>query len=85
MMQELEKKLSEAVASRDAGRIMQVLGSIAQKKGGMLELAETTGLSRGNLYRTFWDQANPKLEALLAILEALDLELKIEVKQARRV
>lgn len=81
MMQDMENRLHEAVASRDHKKIMQALGSIAQVKMGMAELADATGLPKASLYRNFRDQSNPKLESLLAILEALDLDMMIKPKQ----
>lgn len=77
MTQDLENRLAKAVASREIGQIMQVLGSVAQTQMGMTELADVTGLSRGNIYKLFRPHSNPTFKTLLTILEVLDLEMEI--------
>lgn len=81
MTQDIESRLSKAVASGDAGQIMMVLGSIAQVEMGMAELAESAGLSRANIYKIFRAHSNPRFKTLLTILDALDLEMEIRPRR----
>ncbi len=44
----------------------------------MTDMQEKTGIKRQALYRAFSESGNPTLETLLKMLDALDLQLKIE-------
>jgi probable addiction module antidote protein len=48
----------------------------------MSQLANDTGLSREQLYRSFSEHGNPTLKTVLAVLDALDIDL---TAQARNV
>ncbi|WP_332888214.1 addiction module antidote protein [Trinickia dabaoshanensis] len=54
------------------------LGVVARAKG-MAQIAGQTGLSREQLYRSFSDQGNPTLKTMLAVLQALGLDLTTRV------
>jgi probable addiction module antidote protein len=41
----------------------------------MKQIAEQTGLSREQLYRSFSEQGNPTLKTMLAVMKALGIEL----------
>lgn len=45
----------------------------------MAQIAGQTGLSREQLYRSFSDQGNPTLKTMLAVLQALGLDLTTRV------
>jgi len=61
--------------------IAKAIGDIARSKG-MTEIARKTGLGRQALYNAFSDKGNPTLETLLAVLDALGLELTVQPKKA---
>jgi len=42
---------------------------------GMAQIAEETGLSREQLYRSFSERGNPTLKTTLAIMKALGVQL----------
>lgn len=74
--------LSEALASRHKGLILDTLGAIARARG-MSELARSTGVNRQTLYAALGVDGNPTLETLLAIVGALGLELHAEAVPRR--
>ncbi len=66
--------MAEAFATNDAAYISHALGVVARAKG-MAEIAEQTGLSREQLYRSFSNKGNPTLKTTLAVMKALGIEL----------
>jgi probable addiction module antidote protein len=66
--------MAEAFATNDVAYISHALGVVARAKG-MAEIAEQTGLSREQLYRSFSKQGNPTLKTTLAVMRALGVEL----------
>ncbi|CAN7523673.1 putative addiction module antidote protein [Trinickia sp. LjRoot230] len=66
--------MAEAFETNDVAYIAHALGVVARAKG-MAQIAAQTGLSREQLYRSFSDQGNPTLKTMLAVLNALSLEL----------
>jgi probable addiction module antidote protein len=66
--------MGEALQSGDAAYIAHALGVVARAKG-MKQIAEQTGLSREQLYRSFSEQGNPTLKTMLAVMKALGIEL----------
>lgn len=68
--------LNEALAVADAAYIAKALGVVARAKG-MSQIAEQTGLSREQLYKTFSEQGNPTLKTLLALTQVLNLNLSV--------
>jgi probable addiction module antidote protein len=49
---------------------------------GMTRIAEQTGLSREQLYRSFSANGNPTLKTTLAVMKALGIELTAKVPAA---
>jgi len=66
--------LSEAFRTEDAGYVAHALGVVARAKG-MAEVANRTGLSRVQLYRSFSVDGNPRLKTILAVMGAVGVEL----------
>jgi probable addiction module antidote protein len=66
--------MAEALQTSDAAYIAHALGVVARAKG-MKQIAEQTGLSREQLYRSFSEQGNPTLKTTLAVMKALGIEL----------
>lgn len=78
---ELRAERDESLAGQSAGQVMIALSALAQDKGGMTQLANKTGLARGNLYRILSEDGNPTLSTLIEILDALDQQLMVSDKQ----
>lgn len=66
--------MAEAFTTEDAGYIAHALGVVARSKG-MAQIANQTGLSREQLYRSFSENGNPTLKTTIAVMKALGIEL----------
>lgn len=75
--EEIEFFLADALETGDSAYIAQALGVIARAKG-MTHIAQETGLSREQLYRSFSQNGNPTLKTTLAVLKALGLSLSLK-------
>ena len=73
--------LTEALASGDAGHFADAVGIVARQHG-IGELARQTGLNRQGLYAALSADGNPTLSTVLKVLEALDMELSVRVRNA---
>jgi len=73
--------MAEAFETQDAGYIAHALGVVARAKG-MAQIADQTGLSREQLYRSFSEHGNPTLKTTLAVMKALGIELTAKVPTA---
>lgn len=66
--------VADAFATGDAAYIAKALGVVARARG-MAEIAQETGLSREQLYRSFSERGNPTLKTTLAVMRALGIEM----------
>ena len=66
--------MKDAFETRDAGYIAHALGVVARARG-MSKVSEETGLAREALYRSLASDGNPTLKSMLAVMQALGLEL----------
>jgi probable addiction module antidote protein len=66
--------MAEAFETNDVAYISHALGVVARAKG-MAQIAEQTGLSREQLYRSFSKKGNPTLKTTLAAMNALGIKL----------
>jgi probable addiction module antidote protein len=73
--------MSDALETGDAAYIAKAMGVVARAKG-MTELARETGLSREQLYRSFSEHGNPTLKTLLAVMNALGIEMTVRPQVA---
>ena len=73
--------LEIAMEGNDAKHIARALGVIARSKG-MTEIARKSGLGRQALYNALSENGNPTLETLVAVLNALGLELSVQKRAA---
>ncbi|MFM9971485.1 MAG: addiction module antidote protein [Burkholderiales bacterium] len=69
--------LDAALATGEPGDLMQALRDIADARGGIVQLAQDTGLNRETLYRTLSQRGNPQLSSLMTILRASGLRLTV--------
>lgn len=70
--------MAEAFQTEDVAYIAHALGVVARAKG-MAQIAEQTGLSREQLYRSFSESGNPTLKTTLAVMKALGIQLTAKV------
>lgn len=73
--------LEAAMEGNDARHIARALGAVARSKG-MTEIARQTGLGRQALYTALSENGNPTLATLMAVLDALGLQLAVQPKAA---
>ena len=66
--------MQEAFKTGDVGYIAHALGVVARAKG-MTQIANETGLSREQLYRSFSETGNPTLKTTIAVMKALGITL----------
>lgn len=78
--EEIAVFMADALETGDSAYIAQALGVVARAKG-MAHIAEQTGLSREQLYRSFSDKGNPTLKTTLAVMKALGLGLTVRGTQ----
>jgi probable addiction module antidote protein len=67
----LELALEEYQKDGDEAVLLLALRKVAIARGGFSKLAQKTGLSRENLYKTLSIKGNPRFHSLKLILEAL--------------
>jgi probable addiction module antidote protein len=67
--------LNEALESNEPRYIAKALGAVARARGGMTELARSTGISREALYRALSEDGNPELGTALKVMHALGVKL----------
>ena len=70
--------MAEAFETNDAGFIAHALGIVARAKG-MTQIANQTGLSREQLYRSFSEHGNPTLKTTLAVMKAIGMDLTAKI------
>lgn len=66
--------MASAFETNDSAYVAHALGVVARAKG-MTQIANETGLSREQLYRSFSAKGNPTLKTTLAVMKALGVEL----------
>ena len=73
--------LEAAMEGNDPKHIAAALGNVARSKG-MSEIARQSGLGRQALYTALSEDGNPTLATLVAVLQALGLELTVQKRAA---
>jgi probable addiction module antidote protein len=66
--------MEEAFNTGEPALIAHCLGVVARAKG-MSEIAAKSGIARERLYKAFSKDGNPTLKTLLAVMNALGLDL----------
>ncbi|NCF17804.1 MAG: putative addiction module antidote protein [Haliea sp.] len=66
--------MAAAFETQDASYVSHALGVVARAKG-MSEISRASGLSREHLYRSFSEDGNPTLKSILAVMDALGVQL----------
>ncbi len=70
--------LAAAMESTDQpGVLLIALRQIAEARGGMARIAKEAGLQRESLYRALSKRGNPRLTTLLAVIQALGMNLTV--------
>jgi probable addiction module antidote protein len=69
--------VNAALEEEDTAVLLLALRDVAEARG-IGNVAAKAGLNRENVYRILSDQGNPRLSSVLALLDALDIELRVE-------
>ncbi|MBI2520197.1 MAG: putative addiction module antidote protein [Bdellovibrio sp.] len=72
--------ISEAIEQNDSDYLKVALGDIV-KAYGVGYIAEQTGINRQTIYKMLSENGNPTHKNLVAILDALGLELTVRPKK----
>jgi len=67
--------------NKDFNELLYSLKYITAAKGGIELLSKKTGLSRQTIHNMFKKDSNPKLNTFFSVLNALDLDIKLELKK----
>lgn len=70
--------LADALETGDASYIAKSLGIVARVRC-MARIADETGLSREQLYRSFSESGNPTLKTTLTVMKALGITLTARI------
>lgn len=70
----IEVFMADAFETVNSAYIAKAIGVVARAKG-MTQIANDTGLSRQQLYRSFSEQGNPTLKTTLVVMQALGLDM----------
>jgi probable addiction module antidote protein len=76
--------MAAAFETQDPSYVSHALGVVARAKG-MSEIAQTSGLSREHLYRSFSEKGNPTLKSILAVMHALGVQLSATATEQKSV
>jgi probable addiction module antidote protein len=74
--QEAAAYLQAAILEADPDNWLIALRTLAKAKGGLALLAQKTGLHRVHLYRMLGKEGNPTFKSMIAILQALGVQIK---------
>ena len=75
-----EAYLDAVLEDGDDAEITTTLRDLARAFGGIPEVARQSNLNPTTLYRTLSPKGNPSIKTLRAILNTMDLRLKVEAK-----
>jgi probable addiction module antidote protein len=76
---DIAEYLSAAFETGELEDVTRALATIARARG-MTEMAKSSGIARGSLYKAIGEGANPTLATLLALLSALNVSLSVNPK-----
>lgn len=71
----LELALEDYQKDGNTKALMLAIQRVAEARGGISKLAETTQLNRQNLYRIFSNKISPRFDTLSKILKALGITI----------
>lgn len=84
MRSQLADELNQAFASAEPHQICSAIGQ-ALKDFNVSEIAKNTGLQRTSVYRAFGTERIPNFSTVLAVLTAMDLELRVAPRVGSRM
>ncbi len=67
--------LTQVLQDGDTNELLSAIGAIAKAKG-MSQIAKDTGLGRESLYKTFNENAKPRFDTVIKVLNSLGVKLQ---------
>ncbi len=67
--------LTQVLEDGDTNELLSAIGAIAKAKG-MSQIAKDTGLGRESLYKTFNENAKPRFDTVIKVLNSLGVKLQ---------
>jgi probable addiction module antidote protein len=80
---EATRQLNEAFDTSDVPAICRSFGELAGLFN-VAELARVAGVERTSLYRTFRGAQSPNVSTLVALLDAMNLQMKVIPRKVKR-
>jgi probable addiction module antidote protein len=74
--------INEAIEDGEPAVLLAVLGDVVKATRNMSALSKETGVSRDTLYKALSENGNIQFTKLMAILNAMGLELSVREKAA---
>lgn len=75
--EDITSYLNAALEDGDPSLVAAAFGDVARARG-MTFVAETTGKSRENLYRSLSEKGDPQISTLFSVADALGYRFKVE-------
>jgi len=72
--------LSAIMEDNDMALLLQAIGHVAKARG-MSKIAQETGLGRESLYKTFAENAQPKFDTVMRVLNAMNISIQFTSKE----
>jgi len=72
--------LSAIMEDNDLGLLLQAIGHVAKARG-MSKIAQETGLGRESLYKTFAENAQPKFDTVMRVLNAMNISIQFTSRE----
>ena len=72
--------LSAIMEDNDMGLLLQAIGHVAKARG-MSKIAQETGLGRESLYKTFAENAQPKFDTVMRVLNAMNISIQFTSRE----
>ncbi len=74
--EDIQEFLAQAASSGNTKHLLHCLG-IAARARGMSEVAKQAGVTRASLYKSLDEDASPKLETIVKVLEVFGCKLSV--------
>lgn len=75
--------LNDALQSNDTAILLKTIEYVAKARG-IAQIAKETGLGRESLYKALNENAHPRFETVIKVLQALNVQMTITPKSAPR-
>jgi probable addiction module antidote protein len=76
--------LNVALEDGDKEVFLLALKNVLEAYGGMTKISRSTKLHRVSLYKMFSKKGNPGIDSVIAVLNALGIQLQVAEKKTRR-